>query len=82
MLYFIFGGRVGYTVRKLTSPNNGTNGGLKTLWLRLCRKREVNFKPYDIIETGVIAMRLEEAKILHQGEWTSLRPLSEKEGGL
>jgi len=36
----------------------------------------------DIIETKVIAMRLEEAKILHQGEWTSLRPLSEKEGGL
>jgi hypothetical protein len=41
-----------------------------------------NFKPYDIIETRVIAMGLEEAKILHQGEWTSLRPLSEKEGGL
>jgi len=36
----------------------------------------------DIIETRVIAMRLEEAKILHQGEWTSRRPLSEKEGGL
>jgi len=40
-----------------------------------------NFKSYDITKK-VIAMRLEEAKILHQGEWTSLRPLSEKEGGL
>jgi hypothetical protein len=41
-----------------------------------------NFKPYDIIKTKVIVIKLEEAKILHQGEWISLGPLREKGGGL
>jgi hypothetical protein len=41
-----------------------------------------NLKPYDIIKTKVIVIKLEEAKILHQGEWISLGPLREKGGGL
>jgi hypothetical protein len=41
-----------------------------------------NFKPYDIMKTEVTAMRLEEAKILHKGDWISLRPLRRKGGRL